>query len=355
MSQPSRTKSTRPTRQESFLEKLLIFECKSLRFLDDTVVKLWLVAFRPIIVKNHPELIRRPDLLTEHPEILALDLVSAVSGELMEPSISEIRRKARIQLGTLLLYPMVALFLLLGIGSLPEPPLPPTQLMLPNLIFVAEPGPGGGGGGSGESEDPAQVRKEEGTDRAQIAIEVEKPEQELFFADPDKPILPENNNEDIEEENKSQAVIAPVMAMAPDDAAQEGILEEQEQLGATGSGTGTGIGQGEGAGIGEGHGGGFGGGAYRMGSGVTPPGLLRRVDPRYTDEALARKIEGTVVLEVVILKEGRVGEIRVLRSLDPMLDQKAIEAVRQWLFSPAKLQGKEVDVVAEIEVAFSLL
>ncbi len=351
MSQPSQTKRTSPTRPTSFPEKALIFARKALNFADDTVVRMWLLAFHPVLVMRHPELMRRPDSLTEHPELLATDMVSAVSGELVEPPISEIRRKTRIQLGTFVAYPIVALFLMLGI-SLPEPPLPPTQVMLPNLIFISEPGPGGGGGGSGESEEPAQVQKIEGEDQAQVAVAVETPEEALVFDAPDKPEI-EPDEEEIVEESELQEVTAPVMAMSPDDASQEGILEGLEQLGAQGSGTG--IGEGEGSGIGDGYGGGFGGGAYRMGSGVTPPALLRQVDPRYTDKALARKIEGTVVLEIVILKEGRVGEIRVLRSLDPELDRKAIEAVRQWLFSPAKLQGQAVDVVAEIEVAFSLL
>ena len=77
--------------------------------------------------------------------------------------------------------------------------------------------------------------------------------------------------------------------------------------------------------------------------------------PQYTDEALGRKIQGYVILEVVILANGTVGPVRVIRSLDRGLDLKAIEAVRQWKFKPALLQSKPVDVLAEIRVDFTLL
>ncbi|MDE2972159.1 MAG: energy transducer TonB, partial [Acidobacteriota bacterium] len=60
-------------------------------------------------------------------------------------------------------------------------------------------------------------------------------------------------------------------------------------------------------------------------------------------------------LEVVILKSGRVGPARVIRSLDAGLDAKAIAAVREWTFQPGRYRGEAVDVLAEIEVEFRLL
>ena len=122
-----------------------------------------------------------------------------------------------------------------------------------------------------------------------------------------------------------------------------------------GSGTGGGIGEGEGSGLGPGTGGGFGGGAYRVGSGITPPALIKQVRPNYTKDALAKKVQGPVVLEVVILAEGKVGPVRILQGLSAGLNQKAIECVRQWLFVPGKFKGQPVDVIAEIEVNFSIL
>jgi outer membrane biosynthesis protein TonB len=99
--------------------------------------------------------------------------------------------------------------------------------------------------------------------------------------------------------------------------------------GGIGTGTGSGIGGGTGSGVGPGFGGGFGGGAYRPGGGVVAPTLLRQVLPKYTTDALARRIQGTVGLEVVVSREGLPIAIRVVRSLDPGLDQEAIAAVRE--------------------------
>ena len=121
-----------------------------------------------------------------------------------------------------------------------------------------------------------------------------------------------------------------------------------------GSGQGTGLGEGTGAGIGPGSGGGTGGGPYRPGSGIAPPGLLREVRPDYTEEARRRGIEGDVVLEIVVRADGMVGNVKVLQGLGGGLDQRAIDAVRQWRFSPARRFGTPVDVMVEVAVEFSL-
>jgi TonB family protein len=184
---------------------------------------------------------------------------------------------------------------------------------------------------------------------------VDEPEADLVFEDPDKPVEPEE--EEVEEaEEDVTAVEAPVVAMAPDDVTEKGTLEGTEQLvPSAGSGEGTGIGRGRGSGIGEGYGGGIGGGAYRMGSGITTPIVVRQVQPTFTDDALARKIEGEVIVEVVILKDGSVQPVRVLRGLSADLNQKALEAASKWKFIPGKFQGKPVDVIAEIIVSFNIL
>ena len=124
--------------------------------------------------------------------------------------------------------------------------------------------------------------------------------------------------------------------------------------GGVGSGQGTGIGEGDGSGMGAGSGGGTGGGPFRPGSGIEPPQLLREVRPVYTDEARRRAIEGDVVLEIVVRRDGSVGDVRVLRSLGSGLEQRAIAAVRQWKFSPARRRGSAVDVVVEVAVGFTL-
>jgi TonB family protein len=78
------------------------------------------------------------------------------------------------------------------------------------------------------------------------------------------------------------------------------------------------------------------------------------VRPIYTDEARRRALEGDVVLEVVVMRDGRVGSVRILRSLGSGLDLKAVEAVRQWRFTPARRDGLPVDVVVEVSVEFKL-
>jgi len=248
----------------------------------------------------------------------------------------------------------LAALLLWWVPGLPGAPELPPEIRLPGLVFMVEPGPGGGGGGGGNlSPEPPSELKIEGEDPATVAVDV-KEEDKLVFEEEVEEIEEDPLEEELEEEERE--IEAPVVAMAPDDVDAEGELEAFEQLtGSAGPRSGNGMGEGEGPGLGEGHGGGFGGGAYRLGTGIVPPALLRQVRPSYTDEALARKIQGTVILEVVILKTGEVGPVRILRSLDRGLDLKAIEAVRQWQFKPGMFRSQAVDVIAEITVDFTLL
>jgi len=125
--------------------------------------------------------------------------------------------------------------------------------------------------------------------------------------------------------------------------------------GGIGSGPGGGVGSGSGAGYGPGHGGGIGGGAYRIGGGVSAPTVLFKVEPEYSEEARKAKFQGTVVLFVVVDEKGNPTQLRVIRPLGLGLDQKAIEAVEKWKFSPGKKDGKPVAVQATIEVNFRLL
>ena len=125
--------------------------------------------------------------------------------------------------------------------------------------------------------------------------------------------------------------------------------------GGMGSGRGGGIGPGSGPGFGPGSGGGMGGGAYRIGGGVSPPSILYKVEPEYSEEARKAKFQGTVLLFVVVDEKGNPRDIKILRPLGLGLDQKAVEAVEKWKFSPGKKDGKPVPVQAQIEVNFRLL
>ena len=125
--------------------------------------------------------------------------------------------------------------------------------------------------------------------------------------------------------------------------------------GGVGEGVGTGIGSGRGPGIGPGEGGGTGGGVYRPGGAVTPPRLRTQVNPTYTPEALLRRVQGSVTLELVVTREGRPANIRVIRALDPGgLDEQAIAATSQWTFEPGQLAGTPVDVLVTVVLDFSI-
>jgi periplasmic protein TonB len=124
--------------------------------------------------------------------------------------------------------------------------------------------------------------------------------------------------------------------------------------GGIGSGSGGGVGSGEGPGFGPGHGGGTGGGAFRVGGGVSAPKAIYAPDPEYSEEARKVKHMGTVVLWLVVGPDGKPRDIKVLRTLGLGLDEKAIEAVKNWRFEPAMKDNKPVAVQINVEVNFHL-
>jgi TonB family protein len=95
--------------------------------------------------------------------------------------------------------------------------------------------------------------------------------------------------------------------------------------------------------------------ALRAGGDVSRPALLKKVEPEYTEEARAAKYQGVVVVSVIIEPDGTADNIQVVKSLGLGLDEKAIEAVQQWLFKPGTKNGAAVPVKATIEVNFKLL
>ncbi len=95
--------------------------------------------------------------------------------------------------------------------------------------------------------------------------------------------------------------------------------------------------------------------AFKIGNGVSAPTVLSRRDPAYTEEARVAKIQGSISLSLVVDASGNPQNVQVVRSLDPGLDQKAIEAVREWKFQPGQKDGKPVAVQASVQVFFRLL
>ena len=86
---------------------------------------------------------------------------------------------------------------------------------------------------------------------------------------------------------------------------------------------------------------------------IKPPIRLVNVNPVYPEEARAARIEGVVILEITIGKDGSVASARVLRSI-PELDQAAIDAVLQWVYEPTLLNGEPIDVKSIVTINFTL-
>jgi|RhiMetStandDraft_4_1073278.scaffolds.fasta_scaffold126334_2 TonB family protein len=94
----------------------------------------------------------------------------------------------------------------------------------------------------------------------------------------------------------------------------------------------------------------------KPGQGVTLPKPIHEEKPQYTKEAMAAGIQGSVLLNVVVQKDGTVGQVDIARSLDKVygLDESAIKAAKGWRFEPGKKDGKPVAVLVTIELSFYL-
>jgi TonB family protein len=121
-----------------------------------------------------------------------------------------------------------------------------------------------------------------------------------------------------------------------------------------GMGGGGGIGAGSGAGVGMGSGGGYGGGVMSVGGGVSAPKLIHSVDPDFSDAARRAHHEGAVSIQLIVDSRGNPQDVHVVKHLGMGLDQKAVEAVEQYRFSPAMYQGHPVAVQMVIQVNFHL-
>ena len=94
-------------------------------------------------------------------------------------------------------------------------------------------------------------------------------------------------------------------------------------------------------------------GAYRIGGAIRPPRKIADVPPLYPEAAQREKVEGVVIIETRVDEAGNVGDTRLLRSI-PMLDQAAIDAVRQWKYEPTLMNGQPVPVIMTVTVNFTL-
>ena len=206
---------------------------------------------------------------------------------------------------------------------------------LKDVIWLDQPGPGGGGGGS---PDPAPVKK------------AEIPKPKIVETPAPKPELPK-------EVTPLPQVSVPVTSTLENiPGTLTGLPTASPQGTGGGGGSGTGVGGGRGSGIGPGEGGGTGGGVYRPGNGVVSPVLVFDPRPNYTSDAMRAKIQGIVTMEAVVMPDGTVGAVQIVRSLDQTfgLDQEAIRTVKRWRFRPGTRFGQPVPVLVEIEMTFTL-
>jgi len=93
--------------------------------------------------------------------------------------------------------------------------------------------------------------------------------------------------------------------------------------------------------------------AVRVGGQIKEPKKLKNVSPVYPDIAKQARVQGVVILECTISPQGKVSDVKVLRGI-PLLDQAAIDAVKQWVYTPTLLNGVPVPVIMTVTVNFKL-
>jgi periplasmic protein TonB len=225
-----------------------------------------------------------------------------------------------------------------------------TTPAMPRLVFLAplHVGSGGGGGGGGNRQAGAIRRAEDvGRDRATL-----RTRQSVATTGTSPPA-----------ESRPPAILLDARPLASGNSFEAGLPTGGVTYGSSlgtgagggvGTGDGTGIGPGRGSGYGPGSGGGTGGGVHHPGGSVSSPRVLAHVDPRYTSEALERRIQGDVWLQLVVTRSGVPTNVRVVRTLDSGLDEEAVAAARQWRFAPGMLAGAPVDVEVVVIMGFRI-
>jgi protein TonB len=222
-----------------------------------------------------------------------------------------------------------------------------TNVEVPQYMPIAPKGPQMGGGGGGGSHDILQAPKgrlPKFEEQPIVPPMVIKNDHPKLVADPaimmPKDIqLPNNNLPNLGDPRTS--IVGPASNGTGSGAGM-------------GTGSGGGIGSGKGNGYGPGEGGGYGGGLYHVGGGVSAPQLVYAPDPEFSDEARRAKYQGVCVVSLIVDAQGNPQRVQIVRHLGMGLDEKAVEAVKQYRFKAATLQGKPVPVEVNIEVNFRI-
>lgn len=253
-----------------------------------------------------------------------------------------------------------------------QPPPNTYRLEPPKMVYSHSGGgpgkekkPGGGGGGGGK----------EGVMKVPTSPDPKFPNPKPAFV----PNRIEDLKDTVDESKAITAIMNPKLAaLLPKQYSTMdnlGLIKGPTNLGGQGGGVGggigTGVGSGRGSGIGTGEGGGWGTGKgggwgsgigpgggdeiYSAGAGIVAPEAYYKPEPRFTDEAIRRRISGVVLLLGVIRKDGRVDSLRVARGLGYGLDEEAMTTVAtKWKFRPAMKNGRAVDCYVTVEVDFNL-
>ena len=276
----------------------------------------------------------------------------AAAGEI---SVSPRDRAAGSVVVSLLAHAAVCVVAIIVAGRTPVSPSPGTRppAAMP-LVWTPTLDPGGGDPGSGGKEEertPATPAQLVGRDALTVpvspSVQLDTPKPQM--ADPaprlDIPVMPVQSG--------LQEVVGAVAELRPIESPSRG---PGAGSGADG-GRGPGIGRGDGDRLGDTDGPGTGeDGGWRPGNGVTWPRLVREVKPNYTPDAMRAQVEGLVELDILVLADGSVGHVNIVRSLDARfgLDQEAINAVRRWRFDPGRRLGKAVATRVAVELSFNL-
>ena len=91
---------------------------------------------------------------------------------------------------------------------------------------------------------------------------------------------------------------------------------------------------------------------YEIGPGITPPRVIKQVNPEYSESSKGVRVTGTIAIQLIVSSQGMPKDPRVTHGIDEEVDRAAIEALKQWRFAPARKDNKPVAVRAVIEMAF---
>lgn len=265
-----------------------------------------------------------------------------------------VRRSPTSSVMAFCIHGLVVAFLL-WLSFLPHPQPIEKKMVITHITFqpfippVTPPAPKsmGGGGGGGEHKiiepskgriPPVQVQK---LRVAPQIIRIDHPK----LAVPAAIVMPKNLKMPDSPMPNVGVPQSPQVAMAS---------QGEGSNGGFGSASGGGIGSGIGGGLGPGTGGGYGGGVMSVGGGVTAPQLIHSVEPEFTEQARAARLQGQVAIQLIVDANGNPEDMQVVHHLGMGLDEKALEAVRQYRFRPAMFHGRPVPVRLIVEVNFHL-